>query len=209
MKLENFQQDLIDCNSPKLFIGIKSFVRLYYCSLSFSLAGRKNKYISVQNFKFLLYYQFKKSLLKYLKFRYADALKSPTDEQGTKLEYRRPGCQVELRTRPKSEFFRKSSTDQTGSFTTSTSSDIKSSSGAANNRPLSCDIATGSSSAASTRNRVAPTASSAAADDQTVSSWAEGQLIMDMYILGGREVGQVTVFKRPLSVWKLDLTSLS
>ena len=56
---------------------------------------------------------------------------------------------------------------------------------------------------------MAPTASSAAADDQTVSSWAEGQLIMDMYILGGREVGQVTVFKRPLSVWKLDLTSLS
>ena len=48
-----------------------------------------------------------------------------------------------------------------------------------------------------------------AGDGGEASSWAEGQLIMDMYILGGREVGQVTVFKRPLSIWKLDLTSIS
>eukprot|EP00095_Tigriopus_kingsejongensis_P007116 maker-scaffold303_size215788-snap-gene-1.11 protein:Tk07116 transcript:maker-scaffold303_size215788-snap-gene-1.11-mRNA-1 annotation:"ras guanine nucleotide exchange factor f" len=34
----------------------------------------------------------------------------------------------------------------------------------------------------------------------------ENQLMLLMYILGGREVGQVTVFKRPISVWKLDLT---
>jgi hypothetical protein len=27
-----------------------------------------------------------------------------------------------------------------------------------------------------------------------------------MYIVGGREVGQVTVFKRPISMWRLDLT---
>ena len=127
-------------------------------------------------------------------------MKSPTDEEVTKLEYRRSGCQVELRTRPKSEFFRKSCTDQTGSYATSSSS-----AGAANNRPLSCDIAAGSSTAAATRNKVVPTATA----EQSASSWAEGQLIMDMYILGGREVGQVTVFKRPLSVWKLDLTSLS
>ena len=32
------------------------------------------------------------------------------------------------------------------------------------------------------------------------------QLRLLMYIVGGREVGQVTVFKRPISMWKLDLT---
>ena len=32
------------------------------------------------------------------------------------------------------------------------------------------------------------------------------QLQLLMYIVGGREVGQVTVFKRPISMWKLDLT---
>ena len=34
------------------------------------------------------------------------------------------------------------------------------------------------------------------------------QLMLLMYIVGGREVGQVTVFKRPISIWKLDLTKL-
>lgn len=32
------------------------------------------------------------------------------------------------------------------------------------------------------------------------------QLVLMMYIVGGREVGQVTVFRRPISIWKLDLT---
>lgn len=32
------------------------------------------------------------------------------------------------------------------------------------------------------------------------------QLNLLMYIIGGREVGQVTVFRRPISIWKLDLT---
>ena len=32
------------------------------------------------------------------------------------------------------------------------------------------------------------------------------QLTLLMYIVGGREVGQVTVFKRPISLWRLDLT---
>ena len=32
------------------------------------------------------------------------------------------------------------------------------------------------------------------------------QLMLLMYIIGGREIGQVTVFKRPISVWRLDLT---
>jgi hypothetical protein len=35
-----------------------------------------------------------------------------------------------------------------------------------------------------------------------------GELMLLMYVLGGREVGQVTVFRRPLSVWRLDLTRL-
>jgi hypothetical protein len=34
------------------------------------------------------------------------------------------------------------------------------------------------------------------------------ELMLLMYVLGGREVGQVTVFRRPLSVWRLDLTRL-
>ena len=32
------------------------------------------------------------------------------------------------------------------------------------------------------------------------------QLKLLMYIVGGREIGQVTLFKRPISMWKLDLT---
>ena len=32
------------------------------------------------------------------------------------------------------------------------------------------------------------------------------QLKLLMFIVGGREIGQVTVFKRPISMWKLDLT---
>ncbi len=35
---------------------------------------------------------------------------------------------------------------------------------------------------------------------------SEQQLLLLMYIVGGREVGQVTVFRRPISVWRLDLT---
>ncbi len=35
---------------------------------------------------------------------------------------------------------------------------------------------------------------------------SEQQLVLLMYIVGGREVGQVTVFRRPISVWRLDLT---
>ncbi len=34
----------------------------------------------------------------------------------------------------------------------------------------------------------------------------EQQLLLLMYVVGGREVGQVTVFRRPISVWRLDLT---
>ena len=32
------------------------------------------------------------------------------------------------------------------------------------------------------------------------------QLKLLMFIVGGREIGQVTLFKRPISMWKLDLT---
>ena len=32
------------------------------------------------------------------------------------------------------------------------------------------------------------------------------QLKLLMYIVGGREIGQATLFKRPISMWKLDLT---
>ena len=32
------------------------------------------------------------------------------------------------------------------------------------------------------------------------------QLKLLMYIIGGREIGQATLFKRPISMWKLDLT---
>ena len=49
-------------------------------------------------------------------------------------------------------------------------------------------------------NQVAPAA--------TGERWEQGELLLLMYVLGGREVGQVTVFKRPLSVWKLDLTKI-
>ena len=35
---------------------------------------------------------------------------------------------------------------------------------------------------------------------------SEKQLKLFMYIVGGREVGQVTVFRRPVSMWRLDLT---
>jgi len=34
------------------------------------------------------------------------------------------------------------------------------------------------------------------------------QLRLLMYVIGGREVGQVTVFRRPLSIWRLELTRL-
>ena len=34
------------------------------------------------------------------------------------------------------------------------------------------------------------------------------ELMLLMYVIGGREVGQVTVFRRPISMWKLDLTRL-
>ena len=100
---------------------------------------------------------------------------------------------MELRTRPKSEYFRKqiSSHQQPQS-----SSHVP-------NRPLSCDQSS-MKPAAAAGNKVAP-----AGPGEEAASWSEGQLIMDMYVLGGREVGQVTVFKRPLSVWKLDLTSIS
>jgi hypothetical protein len=42
----------------------------------------------------------------------------------------------------------------------------------------------------------------------TVPVGGGGELMLLMYVLGGREVGQVTVFRRPLSVWRLDLTRL-
>ncbi len=55
-------------------------------------------------------------------------------------------------------------------------------------RPVSADVFP--------ENKVAPI-------DQ---SRQQQQLTLLMYIVGGREVGQVTVFKRPISVWRLDLT---
>lgn len=63
-------------------------------------------------------------------------------------------------------------------------------------RPISAEIIR--------ENKVSPlkTLSSHSAEPEGV----ENQLMLLMYILGGREVGQVTVFKRPISVWKLDLT---
>lgn len=38
------------------------------------------------------------------------------------------------------------------------------------------------------------------------STETEQTLTLLMFVVGGREVGQVTVFKRPISIWKLDLT---
>ena len=40
------------------------------------------------------------------------------------------------------------------------------------------------------------------------SSDGGGELMLLLYVLAGREIGQVTVFRRPLSVWRLDLTRL-
>ena len=143
--------------------------------------------------------------------RYADALKSPTDDQPSapsRPEMRRTqtttgsSCQVELRTRPRSEFIRtgiRTNPYKSGPSETSETS----------GRPRSCDQAIIGGPGGG--NKVAPASDEFPGNngDGEASSWAEGQLIMDMYILGGREVGQVTVFKRPLSIWKLDLTSIS
>ena len=143
--------------------------------------------------------------------RYAEALKSPTDDQPSapsRPELRRPqtttgsSCQVELRTRPRSEFIR------TGIRTNPYKSGPSESGETDGRRPRSCDQAIIGGPGGG--NKVAPTMDDLSANNgDEASSWAEGQLIMDMYILGGREVGQVTVFKRPLSIWKLDLTSIS
>ena len=109
-------------------------------------------------------------------FRFAEALKSPTTGDS-------PSCQVELRTRPKSEFVER---PENPSFRT---------------RPLSHleQSVRDKVGLKTVENRVSPVA------DQ---GWEQSELQLHMYIVGGREVGQVTVFRRPLSIWRLDLTKL-
>ena len=57
-------------------------------------------------------------------------------------------------------------------------------------RPLSADL-----------NRVAPSPSSSSSNCND-----NNELVLLLFLIGGREVGQVTVFKRPISIWRLDLT---
>jgi hypothetical protein len=64
-------------------------------------------------------------------------------------------------------------------------------------RPLSADI----SPADLERQRCASSAASCASEAKD-----DNHLMLLMYVLGGREVGHVTVFKRPISIWRLDLT---
>ena len=69
-------------------------------------------------------------------------------------------------------------------------------------RPVSAEIHRGD-------NRVSPVSSivSSNSDNNTAGAGGDNnQLMLLMYIIGGREVGQVTVFKRPISIWRLDLT---
>ena len=71
------------------------------------------------------------------------------------------------------------------------------SNGARKARPLSADM-----------NRVAPSSSSSTATSSTSNSNCNdnNELVLLLFLIGGREVGQVTVFKRPISIWRLDLT---
>ena len=104
-------------------------------------------------------------------------MKSPTEvEDGERI------CQVELRSRPKSEYLERT---EVRPFSA---------------RPLSHQPTRAGELPVRGENRVAPAG--------TEESWEQGELLLLMYIVGGREVGQVTVFRRPLSVWKLDLTRL-
>jgi hypothetical protein len=77
------------------------------------------------------------------------------------------------------------------------------------------DIRKGHTKVPSTK---AVSSSSAASDDEVKDRMAarpnnsssqrpiiKNQLSLLMYVIGGR-VGQVTVFNRPISLWKLDLT---
>ena len=72
------------------------------------------------------------------------------------------------------------------------------STGARKARPLSADM-----------NRVAPSSSSSATATSSSSNSNcndNNELVLLLFLIGGREVGQVTVFKRPISIWRLDLT---
>ena len=63
--------------------------------------------------------------------------------------------------------------------------------GARKARPLSADM-----------NRVAPSSPSSSSANCNDNN----ELLLLLFLIGGREVGQVTVFKRPISIWRLDLT---
>ena len=140
----------------------------------------------------------------YVLFRFAQALKSPIDDGSAETEL----CQVELRqrTRPNTESHR-----QPLRHSDSTPSTAKSS---WPSRPMSLNqpaadhsdvlSSTGDSNLPA-GSRVGPAVTS---DSSSSGSWEQGELLILMYVLGGREVGQVTVFRRPLSLWKLDLTKL-
>ena len=65
-------------------------------------------------------------------------------------------------------------------------------------RPVSAEIRR--------ENRVAPSVGGAKEFVDDHDGRGSHQLTLLMYVVGGREVGQVTVFRRPISVWRLDLT---
>ena len=71
-------------------------------------------------------------------------------------------------------------------------------------RPLSAEYASHPST-----NRVGPSpqpsSGGGSCNDGAVCN-DNNELLLLLYLIGGREVGQVTVFKRPISIWRLDLT---
>lgn len=61
-------------------------------------------------------------------------------------------------------------------------------------------------------NRVAPSQTASSTKTSCTDGSSGGgcndnnELLLLLFLIGGREVGQVTVFKRPISIWRLDLT---
>ena len=100
--------------------------------------------------------------------------------------------------RPKSAHVSETSEFSTTSIKSSSSSTRPSS---AQPRPLS----TVDTSAPIRDNKVSPI-NDKPADRDSVDGGDTTNLLLLMFVVGGREVGQVTVFRRPISLWKLDLT---
>ena len=105
-------------------------------------------------------------------------------------------------TRPKSAYINGAIDASSDDLKSPTGDKVTPVGGARKPRPVSAEI--------HRDNRVSPIQSiaSSSSDSNTASSGGSynNQLMLLMYIIGGREVGQVTVFKRPISIWRLDLT---